>query len=156
MEQPDAQTYIFTIRDGVKVGPNPLGVPERALDASDVIESYKRVVTLPQSNAYALHRQVAATARRRRRTTRRTPSRHRSHTRTSRTASAAPINTIVPKEALTDADIGKLKQQAAGAGPFILKSYTEGQGATLDRNPNYYRKDDKNSGAQSRTSTHST
>jgi ABC-type transport system substrate-binding protein len=51
-EQPDDTTYNFTIRPGVKVGPNPLGVPERDLTAEDVQISYERIKTLPQSNAF--------------------------------------------------------------------------------------------------------
>ena len=35
-ELPDESTYIFTMRPGVKVTPNDLGVPERDLDAEDV------------------------------------------------------------------------------------------------------------------------
>ena len=146
-EQPDPQTYVFTIRDGVKVGPNPLGVPEEALDASDVVESYKRVVTLPQSNAYGFLGKWMASQE--------ASADNKSYTFKTPKPYAyfnnrigSPINTVVPKEALTDANISKLKQQAAGAGPFILKSYTEGQGAALDRNPNYYLKDANNNNAQ--------
>ncbi len=135
--------YNFHIRPGVKVGPNPLGVPERDLNAADVVTSYDRIKTLPQSNAYGfigkwLDSQTAS------------PD---GNTYTFKTPKpygyfsnriGSGINTIVPQEALSDANITKLKQQAAGAGAFILKNYTEGQGAALDRNPNYYRKDDKN------------
>src|SRR5438270_13286838 len=56
----------------------------------------------------------------------------------------SPINTVVPKEALSDVNVEKLKQHAAGAGAFVLKSYTEGQGAELGRHPHYYRKDANN------------
>ena len=45
------------------------------------------------------------------------------------------INTIVPKEALTDANISKLKQQAAGAGPFMLKSLHRGPGRGARQEP---------------------
>jgi len=146
-ENPDPTTYIFSIRDGVKVGPNPLGVPERALDASDIIESYSRVLTLKESNAYGflgkwMESQTAS------------PD-NKTYTFKSPKPYAyfqnrigSPINTIVPKEALSDANVEKLKQQAAGAGAFSLKSYTEGQGAELVRNPNYYRKDTNNNNAQ--------
>ena len=145
-EQPDAKTYVFKIRPGVKVSPNQLGVPERALDASDVIESYKRIVSLPQSNAFAfigkeLDTQVASADNATYTMNMKRPYAF------FRNRIGSAINTIVPKEALTDANIGQLKQKAAGAGAFMLKSYTEGQGATLVRNPNYYRKDDKNNNA---------
>lgn len=145
-EQPDAKTYVFKIRPGVKVSPNQLGVPERALDASDVIESYKRIVSLPQSNAFAfigkeLDTQVASADNATYTMNMKRPYAF------FRNRIGSAINTIVPKEALTDANIGQLKQKAAGAGAFMLKSYTEGQGATLVKNPNYYRKDDKNNNA---------
>ena len=142
-EQPDAQTYVFKIRPDVKVGPNPLGVPERALDASDIVTSYERIKSLPQSNAFAfigkwLESQTASADGGT--YTLKTPKPYAFF----RDRIGSPINTIVPKEALSDAVIGKLKQQAAGAGAYVLKSYTEGQGASMDRNPNYYRKDEKN------------
>jgi peptide/nickel transport system substrate-binding protein len=146
-EQPDNLTYNFKIRPGVKVGPNQLGVPERALDASDIVTSYERIKTLPQSNAYGFigkwldsHTASADGAT----YTLKTPKPYGYFSNRI----GSPINTIVPKEALTDAVIGKLKQQAAGAGAYILRAYTEGQGATLDRNPNYYRKDEQNNNAQ--------
>jgi peptide/nickel transport system substrate-binding protein len=145
-EQPDALTYNFKIRAGVKVGPNQLGVPERALDASDIIASYERIKSLPQSNAFAfigkwLESQTASADNLT--YTLKTPKPYAFF----RNRIGSGINTIVPREALTDAVIGQLKQKAAGAGPFSLKSYTEGQGATLIKNPNYYRKDDANGGA---------
>ncbi len=145
-EQPDALTYNFAIRPGVKVGPNQLGVPERDLTAEDVVESYKRIISLPQSNAFAFIGQKMdkneATA----------PDAYTMTTKEPyaffRNRIGSAINTIVAKEALADGTIEKLKQQAAGAGAFILKSYTEGQGASFDANPNYYRKDDKNNNEQ--------
>jgi peptide/nickel transport system substrate-binding protein len=146
-EQPDNTTYIFKIRPGVKIGPNDLGVPERALDASDIVASYERIKSLPQSNAYAfigkwLESQTASADNMT--YTLKTPKPYAFF----QDRIGSPINTIVAKEALTDAVIGQLKQKAAGAGPFLLKSYTEGQGASLIRNPNYYGKDDKNNNAQ--------
>ncbi len=145
-EQPDNKTYVFKIRPDVKVSPNALGVPERALDASDIIESYKRIISLPQSNAFAFigKEMDTQTASADNATYTMTTKRPYSFFR-NRIGSA--INTIVPKEALADATIGQLKQKAAGAGAFMLKSYTEGQGATLLKNPNYYRKDASNNNA---------
>ncbi|MEO8035152.1 MAG: ABC transporter substrate-binding protein [Acidobacteriota bacterium] len=145
-EQPDPQTYNFKIRPGVKVSPNALGVPEEDIDATDVVESYKRIISLPQSNAFAFIGKEMASQE----------ASVDAMTYTMKTARpyayfrnriGSSINTIVPKEALTDENIGKLKQQAAGAGAFMLQNYTEGQGATLVRNPNYYRKDEKNGNA---------
>lgn len=145
-EQPDDQNYVFAIRPGVKVGPNPLGVPERDLVASDVVTSYERIKTLPQSNAFGFIGQwVTAQA---------ASADDMTYTMTMkgpygyfRNRIGSAINTIVPKEALTDENISKLRQNAAGAGAFVLDSYTEGQGASLSRNPNYYRKDADNGDA---------
>ncbi|MDE3095240.1 MAG: hypothetical protein KGK07_04460, partial [Chloroflexota bacterium] len=53
LEQPDAQTYVFSIRSGVKVAPNQLGVPERDMDAGDIKATFDRIKNLPKSNAYA-------------------------------------------------------------------------------------------------------
>jgi peptide/nickel transport system substrate-binding protein len=146
-EQPDDNTYVFSIRPGVKVSPNPLGVPERDLDASDVVESYERVKSLPQSNAFAfigqwMDSQEASADNQT--YTFRTPNPYAFF----RNRIGSSINTVVPKEALSDENLAKLRQQAAGAGPFVLDSYTEGQGAVLLRNPNYYRKDENNDNAQ--------
>jgi len=145
LEQPDDKTYVFTIRDGVKVAPNSLGIPERNLDANDVVATFQRIKTLPQSNAYAFVGQwvdsVTASAD--------------GKTLTLKTPKpygyfffriGSPINTIVPKELIDIAD--RMKSASAGAGPFVLNQgdYTEGQNALLKRNTNYYRKDDN--GAQ--------
>jgi ABC-type transport system substrate-binding protein len=138
-EHPDDVTYIFSIRPGVKVGPNELGVPERDLDAEDVQVAYDRIKTLPQSNAAGFINKIVKQE---------VGADRMTYTLTmdapyayfqNRIGSA--INTIVPREALADGVLDQLKQKAAGAGPFILTGYTEGQGATLARNPNYYLKD---------------
>jgi len=145
-EQPDDVTYVFAIRPGVKVGPNPLGVPERDLNAQDIVTSYERIKSLPQSNAYAFIGQWL--------TAQEASADGMTYTATMkgpyaffRNRIGSPINMIAPSEALTDENIGKLRSQAAGAGPYVLRSYAEGQGAALDRNPNYYRKDENNNNA---------
>ncbi|HET6615304.1 MAG TPA: ABC transporter substrate-binding protein [Dehalococcoidia bacterium] len=146
-EQPDDTKYVFAIRPGVKVGPNPLGVPERDLNAQDVVTSYERIKSLPQSNAYAFIGKWLAAQE--------ASADGMTYTFTAtgpyaffRNRIGSPINMVAPVEALTDANIGKLRSQAAGAGPYTLRDYAEGQGATLDKNPNYYRKDEKNNNAQ--------
>jgi len=140
-EQPDDTTYVFTIRQGVKVGPNPLGIPERDLTAEDVQIAYERIRTLPQSNAYAFIGQWMAenTANPDGTYTFKTPRPYFFW----RNRIGSPINTIVPREALEDAVIGRLRGEAAGAGPYLLESYAEGEGAVLVPNPNYYRTDER-------------
>lgn len=144
-EQPDETTYIFTIRPGVKVGPNSLGVPERDLDATDIVASYERIKSLPQSNAYGFigqwveSQEASADGRT---YTLKTPRPYAFF----RNRIGSAINTVIPKEALEPGTVEKLLTNAAGAGPFVLRpdSYTEGQGAALDANPNYYRTDENN------------
>ena len=137
-EQPDDVTYNFTIRPGVKVGPNPLGVPERDLTAEDVQIAYERIKTLPASNAYAFIGQwmAANQANADGTYTFKTPKPYFFW----RNRIGSPINTIVPKEALEDGVIERLRGEAAGAGPFSLQSYTEGEGASMTPNPNYWLK----------------
>ncbi len=146
LEQPDAQTYVFTMRSGVKVGPNALGVPERDMDANDIKATFDRIKNLKQSNAYAfvgpwIESVDASTD---------------GKTCTIKTPKpygyfffriGSPINLIVPKELIATPD--KMKTASAGAGPFVLNpgQYTEGQFANLKKNTSYYRKDDKNNNA---------
>ena len=142
-EQPDELTYVFTIRPGVKVSPNQLGVPERDLDGEDVKLAYERIKTLPQSNAYGFvgkyveSQEVSADKMT---YTLKTPSPYAYF----RNRIGSAINTVIPKEALEPSVLEKLRGQTAGAGPFMLRSYAEGQGAELVKNPNYYRKDEDN------------
>ena len=50
-EQPDETTWVFSLRPGVKIAPNELGVPERDMDAFDLVESFERIKNLPESTA---------------------------------------------------------------------------------------------------------
>lgn len=147
LEQPDETTYVFTMRDGVKVAPNGLGVPERNLDASDIKATFDRIKNLPQANAYAFVGPNIASV----------DASADGKTCTIKTPKpygyfffriGSPINMIVPKELIQEAD--KMKSASAGAGAYVLNQgdYTEGQFANLKKNPNYYRKDDKNGNAQ--------
>jgi peptide/nickel transport system substrate-binding protein len=147
LEQPDPLTYVFTMRENVMIGPNQLGVPQRAMDAHDVEASFARIKSLPQSNAYAFVGQVVDSA---------TASAD-GKTLTIKTKKpygyfffriGSPINTIVPKELLDTPD--KMKTASAGAGPYVLNpgKYTEGQSSLLERNTAYYRKDENNKDAQ--------
>ena len=42
-ENPDEHTWTFTLRPGVRVGPNDLGVPERDLTGDDVVATFDRI-----------------------------------------------------------------------------------------------------------------
>ncbi|HYM14708.1 MAG TPA: ABC transporter substrate-binding protein [Dehalococcoidia bacterium] len=139
LETPDPLTFIFKIRPGVRVAPNDLGVPERDLDPEDVRVSLERIRTTKAANNYAFAHQYIASIT----TT--------ADTVTVKTTTPYAwflnriglfVNTIPPRELLSG-DLKRLEQHAAGAGPYRLTSLHEGQGATFDRNPNYYRKDDR-------------
>ncbi len=144
-ENPDALTWNYKIRKGVMVGPNSLGVPERELDAEDVVATYTRMTTEEQASngpikiyvdqilsngdiftlktknpyAYLLYR------------------------------TGIFVATIPPKELLADdAGIAQMTNGSAGGGPYVLTSSTEGEGARMDRNANYWRKDASNGDAQ--------
>ncbi len=147
LEQPDAQTYVFSIRPGVKIGPNQLGVPERDMDAGDIKATFDRIKNLPKSNAYAFVgtwiQSVDASAD--------------GKTCTIKTPKpygyfflriGSPLNLIVPKELIATPD--KMKTASAGGGPFVLNpgQYTEGQFANLKKNTSYYLKDAQNNNAQ--------
>jgi peptide/nickel transport system substrate-binding protein len=147
VEQPDDLTYVFTMRDGVTIGPNQLGVPERHMDAVDVKETFDRIKVLRQSNANGFVSEWIQSV---------IPSPD-GKTLTIKTPKpygyfffrvGSPYNTIVPRELLQQAD--KIKSASAGGGAFVLNpgNYTEGQGAFLERNPNYYREDDQSNNAQ--------
>ncbi|MBI5852290.1 MAG: hypothetical protein HZB39_14845, partial [Planctomycetes bacterium] len=114
-EHPDDNTYVFAIRPGVKVGPNTLGVPERDLVASDVVTSYDRIKTLPQSNAIGFIQKFASQE---------ASADDMSYTLKMtapyaffRQRIGGTINTVAPKEALAEPAVSQLKQAAAGAGP---------------------------------------
>jgi peptide/nickel transport system substrate-binding protein len=54
------------------------------------------------------------------------------------------FNTIPPRELLAnDGAIASMATRSAGAGPYTLVSSTEGESATMERNPSYYRLDEE-------------
>ncbi|HEY8173784.1 MAG TPA: ABC transporter substrate-binding protein [Dehalococcoidia bacterium] len=143
-EIPDANTFIFKIRPGVRIAPNELGVPERDLDGEDVRVTLERLKTDGATNNHAFARDYIDTIT--------------VGDGTVTVTTPAPyawflnriglfFNTIVPREALTG-DLSKLQLKTAGAGAYRLMSVTEGESARFERNPNYYRKDAANGGAQ--------
>ena len=144
-ENPDNLTWNFKIRPGVKVAPNTLGVPERDMTAEDVVATFDRIKNEPKANngAFVKENVASVTAV--------------GSTVTIKTKTPYAwflnrvglfVNTIPPKELIADqASIDKMRNKSAGAGPFVLISSTEGEGAKLDRNPNYYGKDPANNNA---------
>jgi ABC-type transport system substrate-binding protein len=140
IEQPDEVTYVFKIRPGVKIAPNSLGIPERDMDAQDPVKYFDRIVaqadailrkfTGPWLDSYS------ATA----------------DTFTFKTKGpyAYALSTIgralggcIPPRETYEQNID-IKSRAAGGGPFMIKegTFQESGSVSLDRNPNYYRKDE--------------
>ena len=145
-ETPDPLTWNFKIRKGVKVAQNTIGVPERDLNGDDVVATFERIKNEPKANNGAFVKQNVTSV---------TTS---GDTVTIKTKDPYAwflnrvglfVNTIPPKELLADqASIDKMRTKSAGGGPFVLTSSTEGEGATLERNKNYFGKDAKNNNAQ--------
>lgn len=145
-ETPDPLTWNFKIRKGVKVAQNTLGVPERDLNGDDVVATFDRIKNEPKANNGAFVKQNVTSVT----TT--------GDTVTIKTKDPYAwflnrvglfVNTIPPKELIANqASIDKMRNKSAGAGPYVLTSSTEGEGATLERNKNYFGKDSKNGNAQ--------
>jgi ABC-type transport system substrate-binding protein len=137
-ENPDSTTFVFKIRPGVKVTPNDLGVPERALDTEDVRVTFERIAAEKQANNYGFAHQYIEKV---------TPADETVTITTTRPYAwfinriGLFTNTIVPRELLAG-DVSRLATRAAGAGPYRLTEVKPGQSASFDRNPNYYRMDD--------------
>ncbi len=147
-EQPDETTWIFSLKPGVTVAPNELGVPERDMDATDLVESFERIRGLPQSTAAAFVKNWFAS--------------HEASTdgMTYTIETPSPyawflfnlglFTSMTPPRELIEGDVERLRTSGVGGGPFSVEpgGYSEGERLVLNKNPNYYRKDDNNNGAQ--------
>jgi len=145
-EQPDETTWIFSLRPGVKIAPNDIGIPERDMDAQDLFESFERIKNEPQAsgavfvqNWFASHEASADGM---------------TYTVTTPSPYAwflynigAFTSMTAPRELLDHPD---LASAGVGAGPFVVApgGYSAEQRLILDRNPNYYRTDPNNNDAQ--------
>jgi ABC-type transport system substrate-binding protein len=140
-EQVDEQTYLFKIRPGVKIAPNSLGIPERDMDALDAQRSIERAHAENDVISRVFTEPWVDVAQ------------ANGDTFTFKTKGAysyflseigrALGGTIPPREAFEQKI--SLRDQAAGAGSFMIKpgSYEETGSVVLQRNPNYYRTDEK-------------
>ncbi len=135
-EQPDETSWVFKMRRGVKVGPNQLGVPERDLDAQDALVSFQRMQTEPRANAGGYVKLYVDRFE--------APDNQTFIVRTKEPYSwllsriGTFVSCVAPRE-LLQGDVSILQTKGVGAGPFLLRSLVEGEGASFDRNPNYYR-----------------
>lgn len=145
-ENPDELTWRFKIRPGVRVGPNELGVPERDIDAQDVVATFDRIKAEPRSPNGAFAKQFVEST---------TAEDDSVIVKTTQpyawflSRSGSFVNTIPPRELIASpASVESMLTRSAGAGPYRLTRSVEGEGATFERNPSYYRKDDANNNAQ--------
>ncbi len=145
MENPDELTWVFKVRPGVRIGPNDLGVPERDLDAQDVVATYDRIKASPTATNGAFVKEFVDSV---------VGSGDTVTIKTTKpyawflSRSGNFANLIPPRELLADdAMLAKIRTKSAGGGPYRLVSSTEGDGAVLDRNPSYYRRDEANGNA---------
>jgi peptide/nickel transport system substrate-binding protein len=137
LEQQDELTYIFTLRPGVMIPENTLGVPSRAMDAEDAVVTFNRIQGLELANACQFVCQYF--------------TRHEAvDSMTYRVESAVPyawflynigraISTIPPRELIQQEDGAKMRSSGVGGGPFYISAFTEGQSVNLEKNPLYYK-----------------
>ncbi|GMU40736.1 MAG: ABC transporter substrate-binding protein [Chloroflexota bacterium] len=132
----DGLTWTFRLRPDVRIAPNEQGVPERALDAEDVLASFRRMAD-PATGATAFpffSQWVASTDAPDERTVRLVTRRPFSWT-----ADVLGDNlqgAIVAREWLERG--AEMRTRAVGGGAFRVESLQEGDRAVLRPNPNYY------------------
>jgi ABC-type transport system substrate-binding protein len=143
LETPDEQTFIFTIRPGVMIPENTLGVPSRAMDANDAYATFERIGGIVSGTKLELANSCQFVCQ--------YFAKHvvtdSMHYRVETTVPYAwflfnigrAISTIPPKELIADA--GKMKTAGVGGGPFQIKpgAFVEGEKVALEKNPLYYR-----------------
>ena len=145
---PGGTEWIFSIRPGVKIAPNDLGVQERDLDAEDARVSFARIQGLPEATACTFVCQWFETHE--------APDNETYTIKTPRPYTWFLINiggtnywqTIPPRE-LIQQNPERLATMGVGAGPFSIRpgEFSEVERLTLDKNPNYYRTDPANNNA---------
>jgi len=138
-EQPSPTEYIFTIRPGVRIPPNEYGVPERDMDAEDVVVAYDRIKTLPEATACAficnwIESHSAPEPMIYKLTTPRPYAWF-----LLQIGGTNYFQTIPPRELNQDPD--KLATGGAGGGPFFVRpgGFSASERCILDKNPAYYR-----------------
>ncbi len=140
-EQPDDSTYIFKIRPGVKLAPNSLGIPERDMDAQD---AQKWIERIRAQNDSILRKFTEPWLDSSAATGDTWQFKTKGPYAYSLSTIGRALGGCIPPRETYEQNID-LKAQAAGGGPFMIKpgSYQESGAVSMDRNPNYYRKDDK-------------
>ena len=137
-EQVDAETYVFTIRPGVKIAPNTLGIPERDMDVQDVVKWVERVHADKNALARVVFERIAtAEATGAAEFMMKTKGPYAYFV--SRMGRA--LGGCIPPREFFEQNIS-LANQGVGGGAYIITSFEDGGNASFDRNPNYYRKDE--------------
>jgi peptide/nickel transport system substrate-binding protein len=135
MEQPDELTYRFSIRRGVRTPPNSPLVPDREITSEDVVATMERVKDLPGSTGGVfIRRQVESF-------TAADPwtlvvKTKEPYAWTLDSLGSAVGGCIIPRELIESGT--DLRTQGAGAGPFFLEQYRDGEIASLTRNVNFW------------------
>ncbi len=137
-EQVDAETYVFTIRPGVKIAPNTLGIPERDMDVQDVVKWVERVHADKNALARVVFERIeTAEATGAAQFTMKTKGPYAYFV--SRMGRA--LGGCIPPREFFEQNIS-LSNQGVGGGAYVITSFEDGGNASFDRNPNYYRKDE--------------
>ena len=136
-EVSDEVTWTFNLRDNAVIHPNDRGVPERPMDAEDVVASFDRISDPANAgNGFPFFSQWvesydAPDAQTVRLVT------NRPYGWVESALGDSLVSAIVPREFL---DMGNeaLRETAIGAGPFMVESVTEGQDFRMARNPAFF------------------
>jgi ABC-type transport system substrate-binding protein len=141
LEQPDDVTYVWKLRRGVKIAPNNLGIPERDMDASDVMSRKERIYADEDALARVVYLPWVESEE--------APDAQTVINKTkgpygyfiSRQGRA--LGGCIPPREFYEQGIS-LEDQGVGGGPYVMRpgSYRETGQIILDRNTNYYRKDE--------------
>ncbi len=145
-EQPDDATYIFTIRPGVRIAPNSLGIEPRDLNSSDCQAWLDATVAAPTAVAKrwtdiwldsseaadAQHFQI------------KTKGAYSYFFYTLNT----PVGGMIPPKEFFEQSMD-MKAQGVGGGAYVLRdgTFVETGGAILDRNPDFWGTDPNNGDA---------
>lgn len=141
LEQPDEVTYVFNIRRGVKIAPNDLGIPERDMDALDCTKWDERIFTDEDALARSVSLKWLDSSE--------APDNYTFVQKTKEpyayfiAEQGRALGRCIPPREFFERGIS-LENQGVGAGFRVLRpgTYRETGSLILDRNPNYYRKDE--------------
>lgn len=137
-EQPDEESYLFSIRPGVRIAPNALGIPERDLDALDAMRWLDHATESPTAVLHGFVNEWLQTHN--------APNLHTLHLKTNGPYAyllfrlGSPLGGCIAPRDFFARGIS-MANQAAGAGPWgtlVPHSFSEAGGIVLQRNPNYY------------------